>query len=299
MLELVCENAQPGGKFIFPSCFLGVRITNATRTQSLLGRQVIQTAARKVSLVVHHQLPEMVFQRLDDICGLGFVSGMDEVAFRNAASITHSQCQLHLTIDDQVYTISTQTACAWFPPTLEASPRFLLDAAEHLLRQPGKDFGMDFVVIRSQEDAFEVLGRCVDLLSDLGLNQKGSRNNRRQHKRILLKSRCIVHYFLGGSTRMSKVEGQTYDVSQGGFAINAPRELRTGEIVEIEVPKTDGALFVAARVAYCQYISAKNYLIGIRALETGKKPIISVDPMTATQNYSWLSEYLRTRSAWR
>ena len=97
--------------------------------------------------------------------------------------------------------------------------------------------------------------------------------------------------------RIETLSAETRDVSQGGFALHVPRELRTGEIIEIEVPKSDGWLFIAARVAFCRYVSVQKYMIGVKALESGSEPIISLSPTEAALTYHWLFEFLRTRAA--
>ena len=99
--------------------------------------------------------------------------------------------------------------------------------------------------------------------------------------------------------RIETLSAETRDVSQGGFALHVPRELRTGEIIEIGVPKSDGWLFVATCVAFCRYVSVQKYMIGVKALESGREPIISLNPTEAAHTYHWLSEFMRTRAGWQ
>ena len=99
--------------------------------------------------------------------------------------------------------------------------------------------------------------------------------------------------------RIETLSAETRDASQGGFALHVPRELRTGEIIEIELPKADGRLFVAARVAFCRYVSVKKYMIGVKVLKHAGEPIISLNPTEAAHTYHWLSKFLRTQGVWR
>ncbi len=269
---------------------------NATQLRDTLSPQVAKNAGRKLSTVVQEHFPDLSFQWLDEAHGLGFLPEMEEVAFRRAAELVSSRCQLHLTIGDDTFAVNTRLACTWFPSTLEATPQLLLDVAEHLLVKPRDESGFQFVTLRSQEDVMETLGRGVDLHGDLGLSQKGKGVNRRLNKRIPLKSPCVVRYFRPRTTNMEVLDAETQDVSQGGFALYVPRELRAGEIIEIKLRKADGPLFVAGKITHCRYVSVKKYLIGVSVVETGNEPIISANPTQAAKTYAWLTDFMCTRA---
>lgn len=297
LLKVIAENSKPNEGFASHSCFLGVCIKNETPQGDTLSQSAIKSAKVKLSTVVQAHSPGINFQWLDDAHGLGLLLGMEEDEFRRVAKTLLEQCQLDLTIEDKAFTINTRIVCTWFPSVLKSSPRFLFDTAEHILVNPRDDSGFQFVAIRSQDAAIEILGRCIDLLSELGLSQKGQNTNRRLNKRIPLKSSCVVRYFRGGTTEIETIKAETQDVSQGGFALFIPRELRIGEIVEIELRKTDGSLFVVGKVTHYQYVSAKKYFIGVTSLETGDEPIISINPEQAMRVFPWLAEFMRARSA--
>ena len=292
----MAANALPEEGVQASSCFLGVCIMNATRLRDTLGPQVAKNAGRKVSTVVQEHFPDLSFQWLDEAHGVGFLPEMEEVAFRRAAELVSSRCQLHLTIGDDTFAVNTRLACTWFPSTLEATPQLLLDVAEHLLVKPRDESGFQFVTIRSQEDVMETLGRGVDLHGDLGLSQKGNGADHRLNKRIPLNSPCVVRHLGADATKMGAVNAKTQDVSQGGLALYVPRELRTGEIIEIELRKADGPLFVAGRITHYRYVSVKKYLIGVSVVETSDEPIISANPTQAAKTYAWFADFMRTRA---
>jgi len=297
LLEEITANAGTDKGYQASSCFLGVRIENATRLSNAVSRQVAKQAGRKLFTVVKESFPGITFQWLDDAHGMGLVLDIEEAQFRVAAKNLLARCQLDIILGDDLFSVHTQIACTWFPAAIEASSRFLLDTAEQVLTQAPADRELHFVTIASQEDAIEALGRCVDLLSDLGLSQRGNRLDRRENKRLALIARCIVRYFRAGTTDLTSLDAETHDVSHGGFALHVSREFRTGDVVEVELRKADGSLFVAGAVTHCRYVSVKRYQIGITALETLDEPIISSNPGQAIQTFSWLAEFMRLRAA--
>ena len=297
LLAQITANAGTDKGYQASSCFLGVCVVNASQSSDALSPQVAKHARPKVSIAVKGSLPGIAFEWLDEANGLGFLPGMEESELRSAAQNLLNRCQLDITIGDDLLSIGTRMVCTWFPAALEASPRFLLDTAEHVLTKGPEDHGLHFVTIASQENATAALGRCVDLLSDLGLSQRGNRVDRRENKRLSLTAPCIVRYFRTGTTELTNLDAETHDVSHGGFALHVSREFRNGDVVEVELRKADGSLFVAGPVTYCKYISVKRYLIGIIALETLDEPIISSNPEQATQTYSWLADFMHLRAA--
>ncbi len=263
LVERITADRRSDGPARAPACFLGFHILDAGRNRQPLTPQITKHAHRRLTVAVGQFFPQMLFLWLEDQYGLGFLAGLNEAQFRRTAEPLLSLRRFPLTIGGEVFPVSVRLACTWFPGPLDASPRFLLDAAEHVLRDGAGDSGFEFVTITSQQEALAAVGRCVDLLSDWGLSQKGSRTDRRAHKRQALRSRCLVRYFRAGTTDMEELVAQTRDVSPGGLALHVPHELYSGEIVEVELRKPDGLLFVAGRVLQCRYLAVSATTSGL------------------------------------
>ena len=290
LLEQIRQNVRIGGGFEAHPCFLGIR----TMLDSQGDLQAAKFASRAISMLLTEYLERMHFEWLTDTVGLGFVTGMDQDGLKQVAAEFAERCQLKLTVNGHPHTISPRTVCVWYPSTLEASPRLLLDTAEHVLAHTDDSFRL--VIISSPEDVVEHVGRWVNLLDSLGLAQKTDLSNRRLQRRVPLQAPCVLRCFRGASKETDALEAVTQDVSTGGFGVTIPRELHAGEIVEIAIRKPDGVLFVAGKVAYCRCIGVRNYLIGITALVSAPKPIVSADPDLAAKTYPWFAEYLRSHA---
>ncbi|MCK4626177.1 MAG: PilZ domain-containing protein [Phycisphaerae bacterium] len=286
LLEQIAANCKPGKGFKAASCFLGTCIMDATQPESPLDPQIIESARRKTSALVTNQFPGTTMTWLDDAHGIGFLTKLEEDVFRRVAEALQGKCRFDVKIWESTVPIGIGLACTWFAPTLQAAPRFLLDTAEQLLHKPREQFGLDFVAVHSQEDVIAALGGRVNLFSDLGVSQEGGTIERRIHERIPLKLSCLLRYLQPGTTEPELLKGETTSVSRGGFSMLATREFHPGEILELELLKTDGPLFVASRVVYCHPLDAGQYVIGVQALETGPQAIISADLATAAQTYN-------------
>ena len=297
LLERVTAYAASSPESRRATGFLGVHITDGDRLHTSLSPQIARLTQRRMSELLATCIPDLEFKWLDDAYGLGFVAGMAEEAFRSAGARCWPTGQLQLTVGDECFHVGTAVVCTWFPATLQASVRFQLDTAEHLLRHSRDPEQFQFVAIRSPEDAIEALGRCVNLLSDLGLDQKGSRTNRRRHRRQPYHCPCLIRWIRAGGEAADTVGAETCDVSLGGFSVQVPREFRANQIVELEFVRPDGPLYAAVRIAHCCYVAAKRYVIGGQVLESGRTSIISSDTGQATNRYAWLVEHVRGLAA--